>query len=63
MIDENVNRFCELVLEINSANKKLNFERRTFYDGGHSFEECCKNDILELSNLQSELKQILRKIS
>jgi len=62
MLDNNVSRFCELVLEINERNNKLKKERYNFYDGGHSFEDCYSSDIKELAELQAELKTILPMI-
>lgn len=62
MIDKNINRFCELVSEINSLNKYLNKERSNFYDGGHSFEEIEKSNIEDLVSMQTELKEIINTI-
>lgn len=39
MIDKNIKRFCEVILEINTINNQLDKERANFYDGGYSFEE------------------------
>lgn len=58
MIDENVNRFCELVVLINS----LNMELDRFYSGGYSFEDCYANEVKTLTKLQTELKDILKTI-
>lgn len=63
MIDKNIKRFCELILEINSTNKELDIERGNFYDGGHSFEECYDYKIKNLDRLQNELKGILKKLN
>lgn len=62
MIDKNIKRFCELILEINTINKELDKERADFYDGGHSFEECNEYKIKELVDLQNELKGLLKEI-
>lgn len=57
-IAKNINRYCELVDEINSLNKKLEKERNNFYDGGTSFEDCCKSDFEHLDRLQNEFLSI-----
>lgn len=62
MIDKNISRFCELVIEINTLSKILQKNNSNFYDGGHSFEECFEHDIKEISDLQDELKGILKTI-
>jgi hypothetical protein len=62
MIDKNIKRFCELILEINTINKELDKERSDFYDGGYSFEECNSHKIEELVDLQNELKGLLKDI-
>ena len=62
MIDENIKRFCEVILEINTINKGLDEERADFYDGGYSFEECNSTKIKELVDLQNELKGLLKEI-
>lgn len=62
MIDKNISRFCELVIEINTLSKKLQKQEYEFYYGGHSFEECFEHDIKEITDLQDELKNILKII-
>jgi hypothetical protein len=62
MIDKNIKRFCEVILEINTINKELDKERVDFYDGGYSFEECNSTKINELVDLQNELKGLLKEI-
>jgi hypothetical protein len=62
MIDKNIKRFCEVILEINTINKELEKERADFYDGGYSFEECNGYKIKELVDLQNELKGLLKEI-
>ncbi len=62
MIDKNIKRFCEVILEINSINNQLDKERVDFYDGGYSFEECNSTIINELVQLQNELKRLLKEI-
>jgi hypothetical protein len=62
MIDKNIKRFCQLILEINTINNELDKERARFYDGGYSFEECNDYKIKELVDLQNELKGLLKKI-
>ena len=62
MIDENIKRFCEVILEINTINKELDEERNNFYYGGYTFEECNATKIKELVDLQNELKGLLREI-
>ena len=62
MIDENIKRFCEVILEINTINKELDKEKADFYYGGYSFEECNSNKINELVDLQNELKVLLKEI-
>lgn len=62
MIDKNIKRFCEVILEINTINKEFDKERANFYDGGHSFSECNKYKIKELVDLQNELKELLKEI-
>lgn len=57
-IAKNINRYCELVDEINSLNKNLKKERDDFYDGGHSFEDCYKSDLENLDILQNEFLSI-----
>lgn len=62
MIDKNIKRFCEVILEINTINKVLDKERVDFYYGGYSFEECNSTKIKELVDLQNELKGLLKDI-
>ena len=62
MIDKNIKRFCEVILEINTINNELDKERADFYYGGYSFEECNKYKIKELVDLQNELKGLLKEI-
>jgi len=62
MIDKKINRFCELVAEINEINKELDEEKSNYYNGGYSFEECNKYKIDQLCELQSELKEIIKYI-
>jgi hypothetical protein len=62
MVDKNIKRFCELILEINIINNELDKERDNFYDGGYSFEECNECKINELVDLQNELKVYLKEI-
>lgn len=62
MIDENIKRFCEVILEINTINKELDKEKSNFYYGGYSFEECNSTKIKELVDLQNELKSLLKVI-
>ncbi len=62
MIDKNIKRFCEVILEINTINNELDKERADFYDGGYSFEECNDYKIKELVELQNELKYLLKEI-
>ena len=57
MIDKNIKRFCELILEINAINKELDKKKSDFYFGGYSFEECHEDKIKELVYLQNELKE------
>jgi hypothetical protein len=57
-----INRFCELVEEINSINKKLRKENEDFYSQGKTFEEQYKNDINELITTQELLKKTLKLI-
>lgn len=59
---ESVNRFCQLVVQINEANELLNEERASFYYGGYSFEECNSAKIKELEDLRNELVVILKCI-
>lgn len=59
MIDDNVTRFCELISNINSINSKLKTEKQNFYDGGHTFEDCYKDDIDQLIQYQTELKTLI----
>lgn len=62
MIDKNIKRFCEVILEINTINKELDKERSEFYDGGYSFEEGNHYKIKEVVDLQNELKGLLKEI-
>lgn len=62
MIDKNIKRFCEVILEINTINKEFDKERADFYDGGKSFEDCNEYKIKELVDLQNELKGLLKEI-
>ena len=62
MIDKNIKRFCEVILEINTINDRLDRERASFYDGGSSFEECNVSEIKKLVDLQNELKSLLKEI-
>ena len=62
MIDKNIKRFCEVILEINTINKELDKEKADFYEGGYSFEECNSTKIKELVDLQNELKCLLKEI-
>jgi|LakMenEpi03Aug12_release.lakeMendotaPanAssembly.Ray.scaffolds.fasta_scaffold1158206_2 hypothetical protein len=62
MIDKNIKRFCEVILEINTINDRLDRERASFYDGGYSFEECNECEIKKLVDLQNELKSLLKEI-
>lgn len=54
MIDTNIKEFCRIVQRINELNQFLDEERESFYDGGHSFEECYSTQINELVDLQKE---------
>lgn len=60
MLDKNVARFCELVLEINELNKKLEKEKADFYYGGHEFEDVYSLDVKELADLQTEFKKLIK---
>lgn len=62
MIDKNIKRFCQVIEAITEANKSLDKERASFYDGGRSFEECNKSEIEQLVELQKELKVLLKEI-
>jgi len=63
MIDEKIKRFCQVVVDINEMNKELDDEKRSFYDGGMSFEECNRYKIDEIVVLQNELKDLLKVIN
>lgn len=60
MTTEQVDRFCELVSEINKLNNFLKKEKATFYHGGHPFEEVYKSHLEEKHELHKELRAILR---
>jgi len=67
-MDENVNRFCNLVVKINQLSKNLKEEKKD-YDNGHprrahmydNFEKLWlyEHDISELEALQEEFKSCL----
>lgn len=38
MIDLNIKRFCQVVVQINELNKELDKENCNYYTGGTSFE-------------------------
>lgn len=60
MIDTNIKEFCRVITRINELNEFLDKERESFYDGGHSFEECYSNLINELEDLQKEFRFLFR---
>lgn len=62
MIDPNIKRFCELICQINALNEFLDREKESFYDGGHSFEECYSSQIDELVDLQQEFRFLFRSL-
>jgi hypothetical protein len=53
------NRFCRLIIKINTLNDKLDQYSIDYYNGGYSFEEIYKTEIDLLSELHFELKEIL----
>jgi hypothetical protein len=63
MIDENINRFCKIVNEVNELNLELETQKNNFYSGGYSFEEVYESEINKLINLQKELKVLMKLIN
>ena len=61
MVDKKINRFCELVAEINEINKKLNEERRNEMMYDDIWQECSYKTN-QLCELQNELKEIIKYI-
>lgn len=62
MADKNIKRFCELVVEINRLNEKIQIEKANFYDGGHSFEECF-SEPGELKVCEAEFAELFKKMN
>lgn len=62
-MDENIKRFCKLVVDINESNEKLDDYKENFYDGGHSFEEVYKSDIDQLSEMEKDFKILIRVLT
>lgn len=62
IVDKDISRFCELIVDVNALNGKLQKAQANFYDGGHSFSECNSVDIKELITAQAELKDLMKKI-
>lgn len=60
MEDDKTIRYCEVVCLINDLNKEITNKRLDFYDGGTSFEECNKELLQEMKDLQIELKTLLK---
>lgn len=62
MLNPNIKRYCQLIVEINERYKFLDHERSIFYDGGHSFEEVYSYEIENLLKLEGEFIDILNKL-
>lgn len=58
----NIERLCELIFLIRDMDIYLQKGRRSFYDGGYTFEECYKSDIEDFDNWKTELKDILKDV-
>ena len=61
-MNEDIGRFCEIVLEINRLNKTLIYEKAKFYYGGYSFEECYSTEVAELKSLEEEFLFLLKTL-
>jgi len=70
-IDENINRYCELIKLINKSNKYLKKQKEfylepdlTIFNSSEvpTFEEAYSDDIKELFEYQKELKKLIKII-
>ena len=59
---KNIIKFCELVDFINTKNAYLQKEKESFYNGGHSFEECYSEDIKILNTACDALEHYFKII-
>lgn len=62
-LSESINRYCQVIKEINELNDYLETCRSRFYDGGHSFEEVYKSDFVKLEELQKEFLELHKLIN
>ena len=63
MIDLNIKRFCQVVVQINELNRELDKENVNYYAGGTSFEEINKSLINDIKDLETEFKVLLKEIN
>lgn len=63
MLNPNIKRYCQLVIEIRERYEVLDNEKNYFYDGGYSFEEVYSYQIEELAKLEGEFIDTLKRLT
>jgi len=62
MIDNNIKRFCELLMMIKVLNDNIDQIKRNFCNESFPFEDCCEYELKKLEPLQEEFKTLLKEI-